>query len=167
MIIISVIGYSGSGKTFFISKAIELLKDRLKLNSSVIKNIHEHKIDIEGKDSQKFIDAGSQYSIIRNKLNETAIFFKKNVDMEKLINWIQESPLKTDIIFIEGFRNLVFPKVLCIKELSEIKSQLTNKVKMISGLFAKNRTQFEGKIDLPFIDITTDFERFLHIFKIK
>lgn len=167
MIIISVIGYSGSGKTFFISKAIELLEDRLKLNSSVIKNIHEHKIDIEGKDSHKFIDAGAHYSIIRNSLNENAIFFKKDVDMQKLIDWIQQSPLKSDIIFIEGFRNLDFPTVLCIKELSEIKSQLKNKVKIISGLITINRTQFEAQIKLPVIDIINDFERFLHIFNIK
>lgn len=167
MIILSVIGYSGSGKTYLITKTIKLLKDQLNLNSAVIKNVHEHKVDREGKDSHRFIEAGAQYSVIRNKLNENAIFFNKEVDLQKLIEWIKVGPFKTDIIFVEGFRNLFFPTILCIKELSEVKSQLTKKVKMISGFITVNRTQVETETEMPVIDIANDFERFLSIFKIK
>ena len=41
MIIISVIGYSGSGKTHFIQKAIRRLKSELNFEVVVIKNIHQ------------------------------------------------------------------------------------------------------------------------------
>ncbi|MFW9771570.1 MAG: molybdopterin-guanine dinucleotide biosynthesis protein B [Candidatus Heimdallarchaeota archaeon] len=167
MIVLSVIGHSGSGKTYLITKAIKLLKNQLNLNSSVIKNIHEHKIDIEGKDSHRFIDAGAQYSVIRNRLDENAIFFNKKVELHKLIEWIKGGPFKTDIIFIEGFRNLRFPTILCIKELSEVSSQLTNKVKMISGFITANRARFQTETGIPVVDIVNDFERFLNIFKIK
>ena len=59
MIIISVIGYSGSGKTHFIQKAIKRLKTEFNFEVVVIKNVHQHKIDEEGKDSYKF----SEFSI--------------------------------------------------------------------------------------------------------
>ncbi|MFX0148277.1 MAG: molybdopterin-guanine dinucleotide biosynthesis protein B [Candidatus Hodarchaeota archaeon] len=167
MKIVSVIGYSGSGKTFLISNAIKLLKQQLNLKSSVIKNVHKHEIDVEEKDSYKFADVGAQYSIIRNNLKENAIFIKKDIEIKSLIELIEVGPLKTDILFIEGFRNLNFPTILCVKNFSEIKSQLTKKVKMISGLVTKNQTDLQAEIDLPIIDIINNFERFLNIFKIR
>jgi len=51
MKIISVIGYSGSGKTYLIEKIIRKLKVELNLEVSVIKYIHEHRVDEKGKDS--------------------------------------------------------------------------------------------------------------------
>ena len=49
MKLINVIGYSGSGKTHLIAYAIKKLKSDLDLAITVIKNVHTHKIDIEGK----------------------------------------------------------------------------------------------------------------------
>ncbi|MHA1487245.1 MAG: molybdopterin-guanine dinucleotide biosynthesis protein B, partial [Promethearchaeota archaeon] len=53
MNVISVIGYSGSGKTHIIEFLIKKFKIELDLEVSVIKYIHEHRIDEEGKDSFK------------------------------------------------------------------------------------------------------------------
>ena len=49
--IIDVIGYSGSGKTYFIMTAVNYIKKQLNYNVSVIKNVKHHQIDKEGKDS--------------------------------------------------------------------------------------------------------------------
>lgn len=166
MKIISVIGYSGSGKTFLILSAIKLLKERIDFNSSVLKNIHKHRIDIEGKDSYKFSISGAQYSITRNKFNENTIFIKKNIEIRKIIEWIERGPLKTDILFIEGFRNLYFPTILCVKEISEIQPQLSNNIKMISGIITTKKTKLQQEIDFPIIDINQEFDLFLDIFKI-
>lgn len=166
MKIISVIGYSGSGKTFLILKAIKLLKERLGFNCSVIKNIHEHRIDVEGKDSYKFSLSGAQYSITRNKFNENTIFIKKDIEIQNIIEWIENGPLETDVLFIEGFRNLNFPTILCIKEMSDIQSQLTNNVKMISGIISTKKNGLQEKVDFPIIDINQEFDLFLDIFKI-
>ncbi len=167
MKIISVIGYSGTGKTFLIVKAIILLKQQLNYNCSVIKNIHEHRIDTQGKDSYKFTDAGAQYSISRNKFNESVIFIKNDIEIHKIIDWIDEGPLKTDILFIEGFRNLSFPTILCINDLSEIKLQLTNQVKMISGLITIKSDEPQEEGGIPIININKEFDKFLNIFKIE
>ncbi|MFW9946986.1 MAG: molybdopterin-guanine dinucleotide biosynthesis protein B [Candidatus Odinarchaeota archaeon] len=163
---ISVIGYSGTGKTFLIVKAIILLKQQLNYNCSVIKNIHEHRIDTQGKDSYKFTDAGAQYSISRNKFNENIIFIKNDIEIYKIIEWIDEGPLKTDILFIEGFRTLSFPTILCVNDLSEIKPQLTNQVKMISGLITTKTNEPQEEKGIPIININKDFNKFLNIFKI-
>ncbi|MHA2399095.1 MAG: GTP-binding protein, partial [Promethearchaeota archaeon] len=37
--IIDIIGYSGSGKTYFIMNAIKLIKKQLSYNMAVIKNV--------------------------------------------------------------------------------------------------------------------------------
>jgi molybdopterin-guanine dinucleotide biosynthesis protein MobB len=81
MKLINVIGYSGSGKTHLIANAIKKLKSELELTIIVIKNIHTHKIDTEGKNSFEFTHAGTDFSIIKNKYNEVAIFFKKKLSL--------------------------------------------------------------------------------------
>jgi molybdopterin-guanine dinucleotide biosynthesis protein MobB len=167
MIIISVIGYSGSGKTHFIQKAIRRFKSELNFEVVVIKNVHQHKIDEEGKDSYKFSKAGAVYSIIKNKLNENAIFLKKKINIEELIRWIIKGPIKVEIIFTEGFRNLSYPTILCVKKISEIKPQLNENVKVISGLITTSKLSQKSEIKLPIIDAEENFERFLKIFEIK
>ena len=168
MIIISVIGFSGSGKTYLIETALRRLKSELNFEVAVIKNIHQHKIDeIEGKDSYKFTESGAVYSIIKNKFDENAIFLKKKINIEELIKWIIKGPFKVEIIFTEGFRNLAYPTILCVKELSEIKNQLKPNVKAISGLIATNKINQKSEIKLPIVDVEENFESFLKIFEIK
>jgi len=167
MIIISVIGWSGSGKTHFIQKAIRKLKTELNFEVMVIKNIHQHQIDEEGKDSYIFNEAGAVLSIIKNKFDENAIFFKKKINIEELIRWIIKGPFKVDIIFTEGLRNLAYPTILCVKELSEIKPQLNENVRAISGLIATSKLNQKSEIKLPIVDAEENFESFLKIFEIK
>ncbi len=167
MIVISVIGYSGSGKTHFIQKAIRRLKTELNFEVVVIKNIHQHKIDEEGKDSYIFTEAGAVCSIIKNKFNENAIFLKKKINIEELIRWIIKGPIKVEIIFTEGFRNLAYPTILCVKKISEIKPQLNENVKVISGLITTSKLSQKYEIKLPIVDTEENFESFLKIFEIK
>ena len=167
MIIISVIGYSGSGKTHFIQKTIRRLKTELNFEVVVIKNIHQHQIDEKGKDSYIFTEAGAVYSIIKNKLDENAIFFKKKINIEELIRWVIKGPFKVDIIFTEGFRNLAYPTVLCVKELSEIKPQINENVKVISGLIATSKLNQKKEIKLPIVGAEKNLKSFLKIFEIK
>jgi len=154
MIIISVIGWSGSGKTHFIQKAIRKLKTELNFEVMVIKNIHQHQIDEEGKDSYIFNEAGAVLSIIKNKFDEN-------------VRWIIKGPFKVDIIFTEGLRNLAYPTILCVKELSEIKPQLNENVRAISGLIATSKLNQKSEIKLPIVDAEENFESFLKIFEIK
>ena len=166
--IIDVIGYSGSGKTNFIINAIRLFKEYLNYDVAVIKNVKDHQVDKEGKDSYKFTEAGATYSVIENENREIAVFSKFNDKfIDETINWLQKGPYKIDICLTEGFRNLNNPTVLCIKKFEEIDDQLTENVKMISGIICLSNLKLNSFSNTPIIDIEKDFQKFLKIFNIK
>ena len=166
MKVISVIGYSGSGKTHLIKFIIEKFKTEFNLEVSVVKNIHEHRIDEEGKDSFKFSEAGAVFSVIKNKFNQNAIYLNKKINLDALINWLNKSPYKVDLIIIEGFRNVSYPTILCVKELQDIDEQLNKNVKLISGLITLNKFSEEREFQIPIFSIQQNFERFTKIFNI-
>jgi len=166
MKIISIIGYSGSGKTYIIEFLIKKLKSELNLEVSVVKNIHEHRIDEEGKDSFKFSEAGAVFSVIKNKFNQNAIYLNKKISVDALITWIDKSPYKVDLIIIEGFRDVSYPTILCVKELQDIEVQINKNVKLISGLIALNKYSEERKDQIPIFSIQQNFDRFSKMFNI-
>ena len=167
MKIISVIGYSGSGKTYLIENIIRKLKFELNFEVSVIKFIHEHRIDEKGKDSFRFSESGAVFYIIKNKLGESAIFLKKDFNLEELITWLDQSPFKMEIIFFESFRNLPYPTILCVEDFKDAKEQLSENVKMISGLITKNTIAQSEELGIPVVDVDKDFKKFCKIFKIN
>lgn len=165
--IIDVIGYSGSGKTYFIKNAIKLFKDRLGNNVTVIKNIKHHQIDKKGKDSHIFTESGASYSIIQNLNKEMAIFLNaEEIRLDEFINWLDRGPYEIDIMFTEGFRDLNHPTVLCISNIDEIEPQLTDNVKMISGIICGKNIIENITLGVPIINIEQDFQIFLEIFNI-
>jgi len=166
MNIINVIGYSGSGKTHLIEFIIKKFKNEFNLEVNVIKYIHEHRIDEEGKDSFKFSEAGAIFSVIKNKFNQNAIYLNKKISVDALINWLNKSPYKVDLIIIEGFRDVSYPTILCVKELQDIDVQLNKNVKMISGLITLNKFSEEREFQIPIFSIQQNFKRFTKIFNI-
>jgi len=166
MKVISLIGFSGSGKTHIIEYLIKKLKTELNLEVSVIKNIHEHRIDEEGKDSFKFSEAGSVFSVIKNKFNQNAIYLNKKISVDALINWLNKSPYKVDLIIIEGFRDVSYPTILCVKELQDVEVQLNKNIKLISGLITLNKLSKEREDQIPIFSIRQNFERFTKLFNI-
>ncbi|MHA1931553.1 MAG: molybdopterin-guanine dinucleotide biosynthesis protein B [Promethearchaeota archaeon] len=166
--IIDVIGYSGSGKTHFITLAIKMLKKLLNYNVVVIKNVKHHLIDETGKDSYRFTESGALYSIIKNNANDVGIFLKINEEnLEEVINWVERGPYKIDLFLTEGFRHLNHPTILCVKNLEDIKAQLNKNVKIISGLVISEEIHRDVFQDLPILDLEKDFQQFLEIFIIK
>jgi molybdopterin-guanine dinucleotide biosynthesis protein MobB len=167
MRIIDVIGFSGSGKTYFIMKAIELFKIQLGYNVTVFKNVKHHQIDERGKDSHIFTKSGANYSIIQNLNNEMAIFLKaEEKGLENFIKWLEQGPYEIDIVFTEGFRYLNHPTVLCVSTIEEITSQISKTVKMISGTICGKKEVENHSFKIPVINIEENFETFLKIFNI-
>ncbi|MBN1214998.1 MAG: molybdopterin-guanine dinucleotide biosynthesis protein B [Candidatus Lokiarchaeota archaeon] len=164
--IISIIGYSNSGKTNFIEIAIKRLKKQLNKNCAVIKFIHEHKIDIEGKDTYRFKEAGALLAITQNSYSETTIFLKNKLSFINIIKWLEDSPFNINLIFIESFRDKNFPTILCVKDEEEIKPQLNENIKAISGLICTDSNRKDKYYDIPLINIETQFSSFLEIFDI-
>jgi len=142
-----------------------LLKTALNYNCAVIKNVKHHRVDKEGKDSYKFIEAGAFYSVIQNINGGTAIFFKeKNNELENIINWLEKGLYEIDVILTEGFRNVNNPTVLCVANYQEIEEQLNNNVKLITGLLFLEERNKKSIHNIPIINIETDFKQFLEIF---
>ena len=77
--IIDIIGYSGSGKTYFIMNAIKLIRKQLNYNVAVIKNVKHHQIDKKGKDSYIFTESGASYSAIKNNQNVHSHILERTV----------------------------------------------------------------------------------------
>ena len=166
MKVISVIGYSGCGKTHLIEFLIRKFKSDFNFEVSVVKYIHEHRIGEEGKDSFKFSKAGAVFSVIKNKFNQNAIYLNKQINLDALINWLNKSPYKVNLIIIEGFRNVSYPTILCVKDLQEIDAQLNRNVKLISGIITLNKVSEERESEIPIFSIQRNFERFTKIFNI-
>ncbi len=164
--IINVIGYSNSGKTYFIETATKLLRKNLDINIAVIKNIHEHMIDEEGKDTYKFINAGANYAITKNKFNETTIFIKKELSINDLIHWLDIGPFSLDVVFTEGFRNIKQPTILCIKGINDLEEQINKNIEIISGRICSQPKIKNEYFNIPLIDIKKHFNKFLQIFNI-
>ena len=167
MEVIAVIGYSGSGKTHIIEFLIKKFKSEFNFEVNVVKYIHEHRIGEEGKDSFKFSEAGAVFSVIKNKYNQNAIYLNKQISLDALINWLKKSPYKADLIIIEGFRNVSYPTILCVKELQDIEVQLSKNVKLISGLITLSKVSEERKSEIPIFSIQQNFDRFTKIFNIS
>ena len=166
MKVISVIGYSGSGKTHLIEFLIKKIKSEFTFEVSVVKYIHEHGIGEEGKDSFIFSEAGAVFSVIKNKFNQNAIYLNKQISLDALINWLNISPYKVDLVIIEGFRNVSYPTILCVKELQDIDTQLNKNVKLISGLITVNKVSEERESEIPIFSIQQNFEEFTKIFNL-
>lgn len=100
--VISIYGFSGSGKTSLLVKIIPLLKEK-GYRVAVIKHAHHgFDIDIPGKDSYKFAQAGSDI-IALSSPDRMAIIEKREPEytLEELILRISD---KADIILVEGFK---------------------------------------------------------------
>ena len=164
--IIDVVGYSGSGKTFFITTAIKLLKEKLDFKVAVIKNVKHHPIDKIGKDSYLFREHGAVYSVIQNNNFETAIFINREErNIHELLEWLKIGPDKINLLLTEGFRNLHHPTVLCISEFEDIKDQFNEHINMISGNICTKGIDKKKYMNLPIVDIQKNFSEFLEIFK--
>ena len=100
--IIQIIGYSGSGKTTFISKLIKSLKQKGLKVAAVKHDVHGLDIDREGKDSYIFSESGAEVSVVSSP--EMAVFkIHKELTLDDILSNIKN----VDIIIVEGYTNSV------------------------------------------------------------
>ena len=99
-LIISVTGWSGSGKTTFCEKLIAELCSR-GMNVAAAKNSHRSvETDKAGSDSKRFFEAGAG-SVCLNAENSMTMFFNKPLDSD---NRLAELFDDADAIVAEGFK---------------------------------------------------------------
>ena len=104
MIIIGIVGWKNTGKTFFVSEIIKKLKSK-NYRIASIKHAH-HAFDIDHQNTDSYIHriSGSSQVIISSskrwaKINELGKQNEKKLD--ELIAELSE----TDIVLVEGYKN--------------------------------------------------------------
>ena len=108
--------YSGTGKTSLLVKLLPLMKLQ-GLRIGMIKHAHhDFDIDTPGKDSYELRQAGAQQMLIASDqrwalMTEIASQQEPQRDLElsELINKLDLANL--DLVLVEGFRHLPFPKI--------------------------------------------------------
>lgn len=102
--VITVTGWSNSGKTTFNTRVVELLTE-MGVRVGVIKH-HGHKtggVDVEGKDSWKYAHAGAN-PVILSASDQYAIFVSTpegELSCEQLVAKIADD---VDLVLVEGFK---------------------------------------------------------------
>jgi molybdopterin-guanine dinucleotide biosynthesis protein B len=177
---ISLIGFSKSGKTASIEKLITYLHDQ---NYIVLafKHIHQDNfsIDTPSKNTWKYTQAGADV-VVSQSPDESAIIFNHKINPILMINSIknliqsslisdQRSSDKPIIVILEGFRDMKGKKVLCVKNLEEIKSQMDPSIAAISGSIFSNDSELKSaktEITAKFVNILENPEELLKILEI-
>jgi molybdopterin-guanine dinucleotide biosynthesis protein MobB len=111
--IIGFAAYSGTGKTTLIEQLIPMLREQ-NIRLAVIKHAH-HKFDIDkpGKDSFRFRHAGANQVLVasaqRWALMQDHENPKQDPDLFELLDALDHDNL--DLIIVEGFKHINFPKI--------------------------------------------------------
>ncbi|MCE5209673.1 MAG: molybdopterin-guanine dinucleotide biosynthesis protein B [Chloroflexi bacterium] len=137
--IITFVGKSGSGKTTLLEKLVVVLK-RQQYKIATIKH-HSHvgfDIDVPGKDSWRFAQAGSDHVIIAAP-DKIASYHK--LDHELSLKEILPEVTDVDLILVEGYRTEHFPTIEVVRSqhFAELLSSPENLIAIVSDL----------KFDLP------------------
>lgn len=100
--VISVVGYSGAGKTTYLEKLIPALKKR-GLRLCVIKHdAHSFEIDVPGKDSWRLAQAGADIVMLSSPDKLAVIEIR--TEQESLEQLSERLRGKADLILTEGFK---------------------------------------------------------------
>ena len=99
---------SGAGKTTIIESVLNRL-NRKGYRVGVIKHAgHDASIDKEGSDSWRFTQAGSVVTVLAS-MKQLAVL--RAVDEPSLENALHEASSGTDIVLVEGFKEMKVPKI--------------------------------------------------------
>lgn len=109
--VVSVVAFSGTGKTTMIEKLIPVLTSR-GLRVAVIKHdAHDFEVDKKGKDSWRMTQAGAAVTAICSA-TKAAIMENRPVTMETVISRVYD----VDLIITEGYKHGPWPKIALMRE---------------------------------------------------
>ena len=104
--------YSGVGKTTTLKKVIPILRSR-SIKVGVVKHTH-HKFDVDhpGKDSYELRESGAEQIVVGSHARRALIMETPHQDDVQLASFLSHLETQSlDIILVEGFRDISFPKV--------------------------------------------------------
>jgi len=165
--IIAVVGSRKSGKTTTVESIVrELTKKGYR--TATVKHIHEPNftIDAKGKDTWRHAQAGA-HIIVGIAAKELATIKKVDTTKYNLSNITQNCKDNTDIIILEGFRELVaqdltVPKVVTAKNKEEIVEavQVFKPILAFTGPISKTETT---TLKIPYANVKTKPEKLTEI----
>lgn len=131
MKVLSVIGYSNTGKTTLIENLIKELKNR-GYTIGTVKEIgcDDFTIDKQGTNTYRHKVAGSQ-QISARSLRETDIMYQKKLDLDELLMYYNH-----DYVILEGITDCKIPNIVTGITLDDIEKKINNNTILISGVFA-------------------------------
>lgn len=104
--VISIIGWSGVGKTTFFEKLIYVLKGKGVRLGVVKQDGHEFDVDKEGKDTWRFSKAGADEVAIYNG-KHGAVMLNRPTDIDAVLSHMTD----VDLIITEGCHECDFPQI--------------------------------------------------------
>ena len=114
--LLGFVAYSGTGKTTLLIKVIPLLKAR-GIRIGVIKHAHhDFDVDVPGKDSYKLRKAGADQMLIASSQRWALMVETPDqgeAQLEQLLHQLDTK--KLDLILVEGFKHVAYPKIECIR----------------------------------------------------
>lgn len=110
MKVISIVGFTNSGKTTFIVKLLKKLKQQGKKVASIKYNAHNFKMDHPGKDSYKHKQAGAQAIIVASSSSLALIKdLSAPLSAETIIRRYLDNDY--DLVIVEGCKHGDLPKI--------------------------------------------------------
>lgn len=159
MKVLSVIGTTQTGKTTTIENIIKELRRR-KYTVGSVKEIHfeEFAIDVEGTNTYRHRQAGSQLVTARGHY-ETDILFQEKISMDELLRFYDH-----DFVILEGVTDANVPRIITAIDEEGIEEKYDELVLCISGVISNSKTEYKG---LPIINSVDNIEKLVDFIEDK
>jgi len=166
MIVIAVIGSKNSGKTTTIEALVKGLTKR-GYRVATVKHVSEPNftIDVKGKDTWRHAQAGAQ-TVVVVAPKELGIIRKTDTTKLSLQKIIRNCQSNTDIVILEGFRNLIeheptVLKIVAIKTFEEA-VEASKRFKPIIA-FTGSAALTAKRLGIPVVDVLEESEKLVEI----
>lgn len=147
MKVLSVIGYSASGKTTIVETIIrEVLRRQYSVAS--VKDIHfeDFQMDTPGTNSYRHREAGAEQVAARG-LEETAILYPRQLNLTQLLQHFSQ-----DYVIMEGVRDANVPEIVSARNEEDLEELCNSRTLAIAGKIANDphKTIYKG---IPIINV--------------
>ncbi|MEE0772309.1 MAG: molybdopterin-guanine dinucleotide biosynthesis protein MobB [Anaerovoracaceae bacterium] len=131
MRIITVKGFSKTGKTTTVTSLVSELKRR-GYTVGTIKDIHfmEFEADVPGTDTYRHAEAGARRVTARG-LRSTSIIIDQHMDIDEILKYYKE-----DFLIIEGDCGIKSPTIITAKTVHDIEEKLSDDAIAVSGVIS-------------------------------
>ncbi len=109
--VISVTGWSGSGKTTFLEKLIPCLKERGLRLACLKHDAHHFQVDKEGKDSYRLTQAGTHMTGLFS-VDKGVWMENRPLDLDQMLMAVHD----VDLVLLEGGSQTIYPKILVYRQ---------------------------------------------------